>query len=200
MINFRSLNRATGPSVEPLTLAEVKQHCRVDISDDDAYLESLVTAAREYCEDYLDRTLVHTQWRMRLDGFPYEIELPRPPMASSGTTTAVSITYTANESGATVVLPSTEYRVDRDATPGAMRTLYGGSWPSHLLDQNSVTVLWWGGYGADGSSVPRPIRHAMLMLIGAWYERRQAADSAAATEIPFGVRALLDSARWGSYQ
>jgi hypothetical protein len=33
-----------------------------------------------------------------------------------------------------------------------------------------------------------------------WYERRLAADSMSAAEIPFGVKSLLDSQRWGSYR
>jgi hypothetical protein len=39
----------------------------------------------------------------------------------------------------------------------------------------------------------------MLMLTGNWYDRRTAADSVAAVEVPFGVKALLDSVSWGSY-
>ena len=40
----------------------------------------------------------------------------------------------------------------------------------------------------------------MLMLVGLWYERRQAADAIAANEVPYGVKALLDSIKWGSYR
>lgn len=200
MINFRSLKRISGPTVEPITLAETKHHLRVDIDTDDSYIASLISAAREYCEDYLDRTLTHTQWQMKMDSFPGEIGIPRPPMVASGTATAVSVTFVENSLGGTAVLSASEYRVDRDATPGAIRPLYGGSWPSHLSDENSVTVTWWGGYGPTESDVPRVIRHAMLMLVGTWYERRQAVDSVTASELPIGAKALLDSARWGAYR
>jgi uncharacterized phiE125 gp8 family phage protein len=60
-------------------------------------------------------------------------------------------------------------------------------------------VSWWAGRGPDGSSVPQSVRNAILMLVSVWYERRMAADAATLTEVPFGVKALLDSARWGSY-
>lgn len=200
MINFRSLKRLSGPFVEPITLAETKQHLRVDIDTDDSYIASLITAAREYCEDYLDRTLVHTQWQMKMDNFPSEIGMPRPPMANSGTVTGVTVTYVENSLGATTNLSSSQYRVDRDSTPGALRPLYGGSWPSHLSDENSLTVSWWGGYGPSATDVPMVIRHACLMLVATWYERRQAVDSVSATEVPIGAKALLDFARWGSYR
>jgi uncharacterized phiE125 gp8 family phage protein len=200
VINFRSLKRLSGPAVEPITLTETKQHLRVDTDADDSYIASLVTAAREYCEDYLDRTLIHTQWQMKMDNFPSEIGIPRPPMVASGTATAVTVTYVENSLGGTATLASNQYRVDRDATPGAVRPLYGGSWPSHLSDENSVTVTWWGGYGPGVNDVPRVIRHAMLMLVASWYERRQAVDSVSANEVPIGAKALLDFARWGSYR
>ena len=198
-MRFRSLKTLTQPAVEPVTLAEAKSHCRVDTSTDDAYISSLITAAREWCEAYCDETFIHTQYRMTLDSFPREIELPRPPMASSGTVTAVSITYTI-ETQATATLATSQYRVDRDATPGVIRTLYNGSWPSHLLDYNAVTVTWWGGKGASGAAVEQRIKNAILWLVGMWYERRMAADAVNLSEIPFGVKALLDSAKWGSYQ
>jgi len=136
---------------------------------------------------------------MTLDSFPVEIELPRPPMATSGAATAVSITYTL-ESQSTATLSTAEYRVDRDAVPGVLRTTYNGSWPSHLLDYNAVAVTWWGGRGPDATSVPQRFKSAILWLVGLWYERRMAADQANLSEIPFGVRSLLDSAKWGSYR
>jgi uncharacterized phiE125 gp8 family phage protein len=198
-VQYRSLTRQTAPAVEPVTLTEAKAHLRVDTSDDDAYIGTLITAAREWCEQYLDRTLVNTQYVMRLDAFPHEIELPRPPMATSGTTTAVTLTYTLGDDS-TATLSATQYRVDRNSTPGVVRQLRAGSWPANLDDQNAVTVTWWAGYGASGTSVPAAIRHAVLMLVGQWYERRMAADSMGGNEIPFGVRSLLDSQRWGTYR
>lgn len=198
-MRYRSLTTATKPAIEPVSLNEAKQHCRVDTDADDAYIASLITAAREWCEAYCDETFVHTQYVMKLDSFPVEIELPRPPMASSGTVTAVTITYTM-ENQSTATLAASQYRVDRDSVPGVIRTLYNGSWPSHLLDYNAVTVRWWGGVGSTGTNVPQRVKSAILWLVGLWYERRMAADAANLSEIPFGVKALLDSAKWGSYR
>lgn len=198
-MKFRSVSVSSQPLVEPVTLAEAKHHCRVDSEADDAYIASLITAARQYVEAYMDEALIHQRLVMRMDGFPPEIELPRPPMAASGTHTAVEITYTLNETGQTATLTTSEFRVDRNTRPGVIRTPYGKSWPAFLSDYNSVTVSWWAGRGADGTAVPQGVKNACLWLIGHWYERRMAAEASSMTEIPFGVRALLDAARWGSY-
>lgn len=198
MRDYRSIRRLTQPLVEPVSLADAKRHCRVDTDADNDYIASLITAAREWVESYIDETLIHTQYAMKMDFFPPEVVLPRPPMATDGTTTAVSITYTLTDKS-TTVMSTTRYRVDRDAYPGVIRTPYGMAWPSYLYDFNSITVTWWGGRGPDATAVPQRVKNAILMLVGYWYERRLAAD-ANASEIPFGVKSLLDSMKWGSYQ
>jgi len=197
-MRYRSLTTTTKPLVEPVSLSEAKTHCRVDTSTDDAYITSLITAARQWVEEYVDRALIAQQLTLRLDRFPYEFELPRPPMATSGTLTSTTITYTL-ETQATATLDTATYRVDRNDTPGRIRTVYAGTWPGHLADQNAVTVTWWAGYGPAATDVPQAIRHAILMLVGHLYERRLASDNVGGAEVPFGVKALLDSQKWGSY-
>jgi uncharacterized phiE125 gp8 family phage protein len=203
-VQYRSLTRATAPAVEPVTLSDAKAHLRVDTATDDAYIGSLITAAREWCEQYLDRTLVHTQWVMRFDKFPpdgtHDIELPRPPMATAGTTTAVALTFTF-ENGTTSTYSTASYRVDRDGVPGTVKTLYGQTWPPHLQDDNAISVTWWGGYGASGTSVPAAIRHAILMLVGFWYEHRSTVlVGSISKQLEFAVESLLSSQKWGSYR
>ena len=196
-MQYRSLVRQTGPAVEPVTLAEAKAHLRVDTSDDDAYITGLVRAAREWVEQYLDRTLVNTQWVMRFDKFPADstadIELPRPPMVASGTATAVTVAYTL-EDGTTATYSTALFRVDRASTPGAVKTNYAQTWPPHRQDDNSVSVTWWAGYGPSGSDVPQGVKNAILLYVHELYEKRGAAEPPAAAKM------LLDAYRWGSYR
>ena len=226
-MRYRSLVRATEPASNPVTLAEAKAHLRIDSSAEDSLISNLITAATRWAEDYCDRTFTHTQWTMRLDSFygavgspvqfglmadgnnlegrqstvpNLDIELPRPPMVQSGTATAVTITYTPSAGASTATLDATEYRVDRQATPGVCRPLYGTTWPSHLMDQNSTTVTWWAGYSADGTSVPAPVKAAVLMLVAHLWRNRETVAEVALTEVPMGTKALLDTIRWGSYR
>lgn len=195
-MKYRSLTRTTPPVVEPVSVSDAKAHLRVDGDDDNFYIASLISAAREWVEAYLDRTLVKTQWTLKMDRFPIgDIELPRPPMLPL----AVSLTFTS-ESGAVSVLASNLYRVDSASTPGVVRPLREADWPAYMDDANAITITYWAGYGDDGRSTPAAIRHAILMLVGQWYERRAAADSMGGNEIPFGVSSLLSSQKWGSYQ
>lgn len=192
MKRYRSLKRLTAPAVEPVTLAEAKAHIRVDTSTDDTLISGYITTAREWTEDYIDRALVTQRLVMRLDTFPAEIELPRPPMVASGTATAVIVTYVTGEAGGTATLSASSYRVDRDSTPGIIRNLYGGTWPSHLIDQNSVSVTWFAGYGA-AADVPQRVKSAILMCVHELYEKRGDAH------MPDAAKRLLDTVSWGSY-
>ena len=201
-MKYNSVTRATGPAVEPLTVAEAKLHLRVDISDDDAYIGTLITAAREWVENYLDRTLITTQLILRAAEFPTEeLELARPPMVASGTATAVVITYTLADT-TTATLSTALYRVDRTSTPGNVAPIINGTWPSDVIeDANAVAVTYWAGYGPTSASVPATIRHAMLMLIGHWYESRSTVLVGVTSKpIEFAVESMLASNNWGQYR
>ena len=201
-MKYNSVTRATGPAVEPLTVAEAKLHLRVDITDDDAYIGTLITAAREWVENYLDRTLITTQLILRAAEFPTEeLELARPPMVASGTATAVVITYTLADT-TTATLSTALYRVDRTSTPGNVAPIINGTWPSDVIeDANAVAVTYWAGYGPTSASVPATIRHACLMLIGHWYEQRSAVLTATISKpLEFAVESLLASNNWGQYR
>lgn len=191
-MRYRSLLRLTQPSVEPVSVSEARHHLRVDDDTDNTYIASLISVARELAEAELDRTLLTTQWQMKLDGFPAgDIELPRPPM--SVIQTSVVVSYTPSD-GTVSTLPSTQYRVDTASTPGVIRPLYSGTWPAFIIDANSVTITWWAGYGNDGASVPAVVKNAMLITLTELYENRSAA------KMPEAAKALLSAAKWGSYQ
>jgi hypothetical protein len=49
--------------------------------------------------------------------------------------------------------------------------------------------------------VPTQIRHAILMLVAHWYDRRESVlTGSISKEVEFGVKSLLDSCRWGAYR
>jgi uncharacterized phiE125 gp8 family phage protein len=199
---YRSVRRLTPPAVEPVSLAEAKSHLRVDTTDDDTYISTLIKAAREWVEEYLDRSLVYTQWQVKADQWPVEFEMPRPPVATAGTHTAVTLTYESID-GTTKTVPSNEYRVDRDSVPGVVRNIYNGTWPSDaLFDANAVTLTFWAGYGPDATNIPQVAKHACLFLIAHWYETRMPVMGTGAVpqQVPLTVRSLLDSVQWGLYR
>lgn len=60
------LERVSEPEIEPVTLAEMKLHLRCfdSITSEDEMIESLITAGREWVEDYTGRALIDQTWRL----------------------------------------------------------------------------------------------------------------------------------------
>jgi hypothetical protein len=64
------LERVSGPSVEPVTLAEMITHLREFASISEGAqdeITALITTAREWVEDYTGRALVEQSWRLSVD-------------------------------------------------------------------------------------------------------------------------------------
>jgi uncharacterized phiE125 gp8 family phage protein len=187
-----STSLATAPAVEPLTLTEAKLHLRVDHTTDDDLITSLIVAARQYAENYTQRCFITQTWDLKLDAFPVgDILLVKPPVAS-----VTSITYVDTD-GTTQTLSSALYRTDLPTGPWAQRgriePAYGESWPSTRALSNAVTVRCVHGYGL-AVSVPDPIKAALKLLIGHWYENREAVSvsiGANVQQVPMAVVALL---------
>lgn len=138
-----ALQLVTAPTAEPIATAQAKTHAGVDISDHDALIAALVTAAREYWESAQGRALVLQTWDLAMDAWPKVdyIRLPRAPLRS-----VVSITYVDSD-GTSNTLAATEYVVDLKSEPGRVVLGYGKSWPSKTLRPGgAITVRYRAGY------------------------------------------------------
>lgn len=178
-----TINRTSAPATEPLLLSEVKTHLRVDGTDEDALIVSLIAAAREYVESFTRRALITQTWTRRLGDFANTIDLPRPPLQSVS-----SITYTDLQGDSQTVTASV-YDVDTDSEPGAVTLGYQQVWPSVRNERLPVTITYVAGYGT-ASDVPQAIKQAIMMLVAHWYEHRQFAGDEMA-ELPMAVHSLL---------
>ena len=160
----------TAPTSEPITTAEAKSHLRVDISDDDTLIDSLVAAARQAFEEINGRSLFSTTWKLILDGWPSgeTIMLPRPPLQS-----VTSIAYTDTD-GNTTVWDSANYVVETNRTPGRVYLAYNVTWPTASLRPASpITITYVSGW-ATTAAIPQRYKQAILLLVGHWYENREA--------------------------
>ncbi len=182
----------TAPAAEPITLAEAKAHLRVDGSDDDTLIASLIGAARRHVEDLTGRALITQTWRLSWDDqFPAEIRLPKGSLQSVD-----EIAY-IDTAGATQILDPSAYQVDADSEPGRVVPVYGASWPVARSQPAAVTVDWTCGYGDAADDVPAPIKAAMLLLIGTLYRDREGLGSDGLTELPTQGLLLSPYRLWG---
>jgi len=66
----------TQPTFEPVTLNELKLHLKLSGNAEDSYLESLITAAREFLETYTQRSWCKKNYKMVVSGPVSHIEVP----------------------------------------------------------------------------------------------------------------------------
>jgi len=189
-----ALELITPPTVEPVTVDDVKNHLHLDHDDEDVYIGLLIRAARGYAETRLRRQLVTATWKLHLDCFPCGcIDVPVPPLVSVTTLTYI------DAGGATVTLAeNTHFVKDVYREPGRVYPAYNQTWPSTRYFPNSVALTFVAGYG-DPADVPSEIKYGILLLVAEMFDKREPTVTGATVAAVPQISTLLDSCSWGSY-
>jgi Phage gp6-like head-tail connector protein len=143
-LSYRELSK---PAIEPITLTQAKQHLRVDFPDDDTYITSLITGARQHVEKLTNRAIFNRKMLLTLDYFPWPgwgsttgstahdyfmhwyyrgltIRIPKP-----ATVSVDSLSYLANDGVTVVTIDPSNYRVDLTSEPARIAPTPGYTWP-----------------------------------------------------------------------
>lgn len=183
----------TPPSAgDPLiSLAEAKAQCRVDSSDEDALITSLVAAATSYLDGYagiLGRALVTQTWRQDFDRYARCLRLPL--LAAS-----VTAIHWIDDDGGDTTIAGADYALLADGRGSYVRFVDGFSTPGSLAETAGLKVTFTAGYGA-AAAVPPAIKQAAQLLVGHWYVNREAVNVGNITTIlPLAADALLQPFR-----
>lgn len=185
-----SLTIVTPPAEEPVSLTEAKNHLRVDLSDDDSLISALIVAAREHAEAITRRAFITQTLKLSLDAFPANngpIYVPMPPLQSVN-----SLKYFDTDGVEQTLNEGKDYLVDNESEPGRITPAPDTGWPATQNRPNAVSVEFVAGFG-DASKVPQGIKQAILLMVGHWYENREAVTMQGnnAGELPMAVDSLL---------
>ena len=163
------LKLITAPTVEPVTLSEVKAFCVINHDDDNALLSVMVSAARELGESLTGRSWAEKTLELVLDGFPgtSTIELPMSPVNA-----VASVKY-LDADGVEQTMPSADYVVDIDSLVGR---LVAEEWPETKETVNAVRIRYTAGWSA--ANVPVAIKQWLLIRVATMYEHREALSMA----------------------
>jgi uncharacterized phiE125 gp8 family phage protein len=183
---MNKLVRVMAPTLLPVTLAEAKAHLRITHDEEDALVARLIGTATSYFDGYagvLGRCILQQSWTLYRDAFPSgAITIPLGQLIA---VTGFDYTSTA---GTNVAISATDYVVDLYAG----QVLPVSTWPDTSDVPNAVRLTYTAGYGDEIRDVPDAIRHAILLLVGHWYENREAvAVGATPAEVPMAVDALI---------
>lgn len=212
----------SGPDDEPVSLDEAKAQLRLETSDDDAFVSTLLLIARKHVESYCNRGLVKQKWEAVLDEFPNNarspwythscgrwssfdrwpcqacelfIELRKGQLADLGVASAVeSVKYIDLAGVQQTLVLNTDYVVNPVNVPGRVHLAFGKSWPEARRQWDAVRITYSVGWAVD--AVPEPIKQGMLLLVSQMYEHRvPEVTGTIATAIKFSFEALLNPYR-----
>ncbi|MGD9538545.1 MAG: head-tail connector protein [Alphaproteobacteria bacterium] len=135
----------SGPSAEPISRDEAKAHLRVQSFEDDALIDELITAAREWIEADTGRDLVLCRRRLVRDAFPAlgttPIRLRRAP------TRGIVAVYYKDTAGTPQTWPEASYQADMASLPARLLPAFGVSWPTTQCGRlNAVEIVYRSGH------------------------------------------------------
>jgi len=183
-----SYTRTSAPAETPVSLAEAKVHLRVDSTDENDLITSLIEAATGYLDGragILGRPIVTQSWRLDTPGpVGGRIAICMPDVQS-----ITSVKYLV--SGVETTWSSAQYRLGRAGLSSwFVEAKDGYSFPAADDQEDAFRVTFAAGFG-DADDVPGPIKQAILLLVGAWYANREGVSSVQTYAMPLAVEALL---------
>ena len=166
-----STDVVTPPAIEPVTLTEMKEDLRVDVTDDDNLIGFMITAARESVEAFLGRTIINTTRDLFLDRFPGRSGTILVPFPRLQSVTTVKFVDTA---GVLTTVPSADFLVDTSSEPGRITPSPDSLiWEETEAQIRAVEVRYVAGYGSATTDVPEAVRLAIMLMTADLYEHRE---------------------------
>tara|TARA_R100001244_G_scaffold47793_2_gene42604 strand:- start:473 stop:1066 length:594 start_codon:yes stop_codon:yes gene_type:complete len=189
------LTRLTTPTIDPVSLAEMKTHLRVDGDDEDAAITDAMADAAAFIETHCNIALAPASWEILFDT-PASLPLTLPIWP---VTSVDSVTYSNGDSPDPEVEASI-YRLVK-GQPATMHLAYDATWPSMRTEAAALRVLVTAGWPGDGASPevwtgPLQARRAIKLVVGHWYANRETVNiGSSVSELPFAAGALLAQLR-----
>ena len=154
----------------PVTMTEAKLHLRIVDDGEDELVNALTNAAQDKVEGDTGLVLRARSVSIAFDDWGGNcLPLWRGPVSS-----VTSIVYD-DANGAQQTLAADQYRLRDYFGAKAIVPAYGVSWPELENVSGCVRVTYIAGY-ANNYAVPPALRQAALLLIGHWYENREAVN------------------------
>lgn len=182
------------PVLEPVSLTEAKNHLRIDHTEDDAAIGAMITAARQWVEQVTRRALVTQTLEVWFPKFARVLDLPRPPLQW-----VESVAYTAPDGTDDTV---TTHRVIVPSESNGSVEQPDTGWPATIVAEDAVRIRYVAGYADTASpsagvgNVPKPLKLAVLLVLGDLYEHREARLDAETYNNPTALALLAPYKEW----
>ena len=161
----------TAATSEPIALSEAKLFLKVDTSDDDAFIGTIISSAREYVENFTGYQLLSATYTQYLDKFPNKntaIELLMNPVS------AVTHVKYYDSDNTLQTWNTSNYDTDLKGKPARITLANDATFPTVYDRTNAVEIKFVAGYASTSATgFPKQLLNAMYLIIGHLYENRQ---------------------------
>jgi uncharacterized phiE125 gp8 family phage protein len=161
----------TAPTETPISMDDAWSYLRVSPGDEDALIEMFIATATARLDGkagILGRALVTQTWRQDYDSFSGEMRLPLGPLAS------ISSVKHYDEDNTLQTVASSVYTTRTDETGSYVILAPNQFWPAVYSRDDAVQITFVAGQAV--SSVPSPIKAAILLMVGDLYAFRETAQ------------------------
>lgn len=163
-----SIEITTPPALEPVSLQEVKDYCRVTNDDDDDFLSGLIIAGRQAVEANLNRKLYTQTIKYTFDFFP-----PLGFSLPGGTVQSITSFYYQDRDDVQQAVSSSLYNTRLNEVPAVVLLKPLKSWPDTYDGGNAVEINYVAGW-ANIEDIPAGILIALKSWILTQFDYREA--------------------------
>lgn len=205
----------TPPVREPFDADEARAHLRVALTDENDWIASNISVAREYCEFYLARAIAPQTLELTTNAFPTAAYFRHPAYEYFGdltiqggmllpmnpVTEIVSVKY-YDKAGLIQTMDPSDYFLDNVAEPTILYPAMNKSWPETWHIMSAVQIRYNAGYDlpdepndTNPNPLPASIKAAMMLILGHLHENRENTLDIKLVEMPTGAKSLMDRYR-----
>jgi uncharacterized phiE125 gp8 family phage protein len=177
----------TPPLIEPVTLADYREHSGIVQRDDtsrDSSIELKIKAARQWAEKTTRIAFITQTWVYENHCFESKIRL-------KANLQSVAFVKYLDTSGTLQTLDIAAYFVDLKNSVLFLKQ--DEFWPATYRQSNAVQIEYNCGFGDTPETVPDDIKEAIKFLVGHWEMHQTSMESGRLSTVPYAIEQLLDN-------
>jgi uncharacterized phiE125 gp8 family phage protein len=166
---MNNISLVTDATVQPVTLSEMKTFMKVDLTDEEDLITSLIVSARDSLEKFAGVGMTTKIYDYYIQSLEDVISIPLPPLQSIDNFVYNDSSYSETE------IDSSNYKVFayKNNLKSEIVKLNTGTYPTSSATYNPYRIRFSNGYGDTANDVPEGMKTAIKLTVSHWFENRE---------------------------